>query len=419
MLDINFIRENKEKVKKSIEVRKLDVDLEKLLILDTQRREQITKVDEFRAKRNDAAKAKDIEAGKKVKIELDGLESSLRKIEQEWERSMYQIPNVALDDVPEGDASNFKIIAKVGDETKLNFTPKDHVELGELLDIIDIPRAAKVSGSRFAYLKNEGVLLELALVSYVVNKLVKSNFLPIIPPTLIKKEMTEKLGYWHGKVNEEHTANENYYLVKDGQEDLYLIGTGEHAVVPMHADEIFSEKDLPKKYVAFSPCFRREVGTGGQDVRGILRVHQFEKVEMVAFVKPEDDERVRKEMRDLVEEIMTELELPYQVKKLPSGDISFPAAETIDIETWIPSQNLYRETHSISTTTDFQARRLKTRFKGKEGSTQFVHILNGTAVAVGRMLIAILENFQQEDGSVKIPEVLQKYTGFSEIKPKK
>ncbi len=427
MLDINYIKENLEKVKKSIQDRKADVDLEKLLSLDTQRRDLIQRVDELRSKKNEAAKNKDIDTGIKINSELDGLEKELKKKEKEWKELMFQVPNVPLDEVPEGDASKFDIIHKGGEVIKFNFSPRDHVELGAMLDIIDLPKGAKVAGARFAYLKNEGVLLELALVQYAINRLIKSNFIPVIPPTLIKKEITDKLGYWHGRVDEEHTANENYYLVSDEEEGisgtkkanpLYLIGTGEHAIVPMHADEIFAEEDLPKKYVAFSPCYRREVGKGGQDVRGILRVHQFDKVEMVAFVKPEDDERIRKEMRGIVEEIMKDLGLPYQVKKLPSEDISFPAAETIDIETWIPSQNIYRETHSISTTTDFQARRLKTRFKEKDGSIKFVHILNGTAIAIGRTIIAILENFQQEDGSVKIPEVLHKYTGFSEIKPK-
>lgn len=418
MLDINYIRDNLDKVKKAIADKKANVNLDRLFELEEKRKVLLRKVDELRAQRNEAAKNKDIETGKRIKEELEGPERDFHEVDKEWIQLNYQVPNVPLDDVPEGDASNFETLHKEGSETKLSFAPRDHVELGEMLDIIDLPRAAKVSGARFAYLKNEGVLLELALIQYVINKLRDRGFIPIIPPTLIRINMTENLGYWHGRIDNEHTANENYYLVKDPPEDKYLIGTGEHAVVPIHFDEIFSEKDLPKKYVAFSSCYRREIGTGGQDIRGILRVHQFEKVEMVAFVKPEDDEKVRKEMLDLVEEIMKELELPYQIKKLPSGDMSFPAAETIDIETWIPSQNLYRETHSISTTTDFQARRLKTRFKDKEGSIEFVHILNGTAVAIGRMIIAILENFQQEDGSVKIPEVLQKYTGFSEIKPK-
>lgn len=418
MLDINFIKENLDKVKKSVADRKSDVDLEKLLQLDDRRRELISKVDGLRAQRNEAAKNRNIAAGKKVKGELDSLEKELGEVEKSWHQQMLQIPNVPVEGVPAGDASRFEILHEESDKTKLAFTPKDHVELGEMLDIIDIPRAAKVSGARFAYLKNEGALLELALAQYAMNKLKNSNFIPVIPPNLIRKDITDKLGYWHGKIDEEYTANENYYLVNDYPDVMYLIGTAEHALVPMHYDEIFAEEDLPKKYVAFSPSYRREVGTGGQDIRGILRVHQFEKVEMVAFVKPEDDEKVRKEMLNLVEEIMKELKLPYQVKKLPSGDLSFPAAETIDIETWMPFQNIYRETHSISTTTDFQARRLKTRFKGKDGKIRLVHILNGTAIAIGRTIIAILENFQQEDGSVKIPEVLQKYTGFSEIKPK-
>jgi len=208
-------------------------------------------------------------------------------------------------------------------------------------------------------------------------------------------------------------------LVADEESPLYLIGTGEHALVPMHEGEMLSEQDLPKKYAAFSPCFRREVGTGGKDIRGILRVHQFDKVEMVEFVKAEDDEKERKNMLKMAEGFLKQLALPYQVKKLPTGDMGFPAAETIDIETWIPSQGVYRETHSISTTTDFQARRLKTRYKKKDGTIELVHILNGTAMAIGRMIIAILENFQQKDGSVKIPDVLVPYTGFSEIRPKK
>lgn len=418
MLDPKYIKENKEKVQKAINIRHLNIDIEEILKTYEQWKEKVKRLENLRAKRNEAAAKQDIETGKKINTELDNFLEEFRPFDIEWNNKLYQIPNVSLDGVPEGDASHFEILRKEGSEKKFNFTVKDHVKLGEILDIIDIPRAAKVSGARFAYLKNEGALLELALVQYAMNKLKNSNFIPVIPPNIIKKEMTDKLGYWHGKIDEEHTANENYYLVNDDPDVMYLIGTAEHALVPMHYDEIFAEEDLPKKYVAFSPSYRREVGTGGQDVRGILRVHQFEKVEMVAFVKPEDDEKIRKEMLNLVEEMMKELRLPYQVKKLPSGDMSFPAAETIDIETWIPSQNIYRETHSISTTTDFQARRLKTRFKGKDGKIRLVHILNGTAIAVGRMIIAILENFQQENGSVLIPEILQKYTGFSVINPK-
>ncbi|MEK7616977.1 MAG: serine--tRNA ligase [Patescibacteria group bacterium] len=427
MLDINFIRENLEKVKKAVKDKKLEVDLDKLLKLDGERRKLTTDVDELRAKKNEAAKKKDIEAGKKIKSELNELEKKLHEVEKQWQDLMYQIPNVPVEGVPEGDASNNKILRKEGEPTKFEFTPKDHVELGEILDIIDIPRAAKVSGTRFGYLKNEGVLLEFALVQLAIETLRKEKFIPIIPPALLKKEITDGLGYWHGKIDDEHTANENYYYLPT--DNLYLIGTGEHVIVSMHSDEVLDEKELPKKYVAFSPCFRREAGSYGQDTKGIFRVHQFDKVEMVAFVKPEDDETERGKMLSIAEDLMKRLGLPYQVVQLASGDLSFPGAETKDIETWIPSQGKFRETHSISTTTDFQARRLNIKYEippvfsngsiASQPLKGYVHILNGTCFAIGRMIIAILENFQREDGSVKIPEVLQKYTGFSEITPKK
>lgn len=441
MLDINYIRENLDKVKKSIEERKADVNLDQLLKLDDERRDLISKVDELRAKRNIAAKEKDIETGKKLKEELDGLEKELGGVEKQWNDLMFQVPNVPAEGVPEGDASNNKILKQEGTLPKFDFTPKDHVELGEILGIIDIPRAAKVSGTRFGYLKNEGVLLEFALVQFAMETLLKEGFIPVVPPALIRKEITDDLGYWHGKIDDKHTSNENYYLVLDPEEHkegLYLIGTGEHAIVPMHKDEILEERDLPKKYVAFSPCFRREAGSYGKDTKGILRVHQFDKVEMVEFVKPEEDEVERRKMLSIVEGLMKSLGLPFQVVQLASGDLSFPGAETIDIETWIPSQGQYRETHSISTTTDFQSRRLNIKYSYTDAVTHrpsnpaypgqiqrgffqkhaYVHILNGTAFAIGRMLIAILENFQQEDGSIKIPEVLHKYTGFSQIRPK-
>lgn len=425
MLDINFIRENITKVKKSIEARKTDVNLDRIVELDSKRRDYIKRIDEKRAERNAASQQKpdqfQLEHLQHLKQTLEDLEPKLKEIELELKQLLLQVPNIPLEGVPEGDASNNKILKQEGTLPKFDFSPKDHVELGEILGIIDIPRAAKVSGTRFGYLKNEGALLEFALVQLAIETLVKEGFIPIVPPALIRKEITEGLGYWHGKIDDKHTSNENYYLVFDPEEHeegLYLIGTGEHAVVPMHKDEVLDEGELPKKYVAFSPCFRREAGSYGKDTKGILRVHQFDKVEMVQFVKPEDDEKERKKMLDIVEKMMQLLGLPYQVVKLAAGDLSLPAAETIDIETWIPSQGQYRETHSISTTTDFQARRLKIRYKDQEGATDFVHILNGTAFAIGRTIIAILENFQTDDGSVKIPEVLHKYTGFSEIKPK-
>lgn len=422
MLDINFIRKNPDQVKKGVASRGLESELVDQLL---ERYDIWTKklqiYDQLRHERNEIAKeGKSSEKGKELKKKLPEAEKENFEAWKSYEELAREMPNIPLEGVPGGGESNNEILRKEGDVPKLD-NHKDHVEIGELLDILDITRAAKVSGTRFAYLKNEGVLLEIALVQFAFENLIKEGFIPIIPPVLIKKELTEKLGYWHAG------GNENYYLVSDyhmegGQKGsanpLYLVGTAEHAIVPMHFDEVFDEKELPKKYVAFSPSFRREAGSYGKDTRGILRVHQFDKVEMVQFVKPEDDEKERRRMLEIVEGMMKSLGLPYQVVKLAAGDLSLPAAETIDIETWIPSQGRYRETHSISTTTDFQARRLNIKYR--DGSkTEFLHILNGTAFAIGRTIIAILENFQQEDGSVKIPQVLQKYTGFSQISPKK
>ncbi|KKQ67296.1 MAG: Serine-tRNA ligase [Candidatus Daviesbacteria bacterium GW2011_GWA2_38_24] len=421
MLDINFIRENKEKVIDAAKQKGVDIDINRLLEVDQTRRELIKKVDDLRAQRNEAAKNRDIEKGRQIKSELDTWELELKEAQERFEHQMSFIPNVPLPAVPRGDESNNKVIKKAGEVPNFNFTVRDHLELAEMLDIVDIPRATKVSGSRFYYLKNEGVLLELALLQYALKKLMAEGFSPIFPPALIKQDITQGLGYWAGG------NHNNYYLVQDFEEvekgvenpnPLYLIGTAEHALVPMHKDEVFKEEALPKKYVGFSPSFRREAGTYGKDTRGILRVHQFNKVEMVAFVRVEDDQETRKHLLNLAESFMQDLRLPYQVVQLASGDTSFPAAETIDIETWLPGQDKYRETHSISTTTDFQARRLNIKYKDQSGQMKFVYILNGTAFAIGRTLIAILENYQQEDGSVKVPEVLIPYTGFDVIKPK-
>jgi len=426
MLDINFIRENSEKVKERLGKR-LFTNLklvDKTLELDGKRKKLIVEVEDLRSKRNKAAKEKDIATGKKIKEELLKVEPQLVKAEKELEKALMNIPNLPDEDVSAGREENRELMRQVGELPKFDFHPKDHLDLGIHLGILDVERAVKISGTRFAYLKGDGVLLEFALVNFALEKLIKKGFLPISPPMLIKKEITDKLGYWHGG------GNENYYLVKDAENDLdlYLVGTGEHSVVPMHSGEIFVEKELPKKYVAFSSCFRREAGTYGKDTRGILRVHQFDKVEMVAFVKPEDGEKTLKELLEISEGLMQDLKLPYQVVKLAAGDIGFPTAKTFDIETWLPGQGKYRETHSISTTTDYQARRLNIKYEapalfagGKPSGLNFrnyVYILNGTAFAIGRTITAILENYQQKDGSVKIPKVLQKWMGKEKITSK-
>lgn len=421
MLDINCIRENPEKVKKGLE-RKLFKDIgliDEIISLDEEKRNLQKEIENLRSERNKASSERNIEEGKKIKSALSAKEPEFEKKEKELKEKLLSLPNIPEEDVPSGPEENKKLIKKVGEPKNFSFTPKDHLDLGIALGIIDCERASKVSGSRFAYLKGDGALLEFALINFAIEKILKEGFTPVFPPMLIKKEITEGLGYWAGG------GNENYYYVldydeKDGEKELenplYLVGTGEHSLVPMHKDEIFDGKDLPKKYVAFSSCFRREAGTYGKDTKGILRVHQFDKVEMVVFSKPEESENIHNLMLKISEDLMQELDLPFQVVELAAGDIGYPSAKTIDIETWMPGQGKYRETHSISTTTDYQARRLNIRYKTSEGN-KFVHILNGTAFAIGRTIIAIMENYQNEDGSITIPKVLQKWMGKEKIIP--
>lgn len=420
MLDIKYIRENQKAVEEGALKKGVTLDLAHMLDLDTKYRELNTQVQNLQAQRNAAAKERNIEEGKSIKIEMEGLETKLKELKQKLDIELLKVPNLPLSDVQVGGEDDFEIIKTVGDPKKLDFKPRDHLELGELLDIIDVDRATKVSGARFTYLKNEAVFLELALVQFALETLKKDNFSPVFPPVLIKQEITQDLGYW----NEEN--KNNYYVTtnveeiekgKDSENSLYLVGTAEHSIVPMHKDETFQAKDLPKRYAGFSPAFRREAGSYGKDTRGILRVHQFEKVEMVSYVKQEDDLLELEFLTATAEKFMSDLGLSYRVVRLASRDISFPAAKTLDIETWMPAQEKYRETHSISTTGTFQAKRLGIKYQ--DGSDKkFASILNGTAFAIGRTLIALLENYQQEDGSVVIPEVLRKYTGFEKISPK-
>ena len=423
MLDINYIRENPEKVKSGLEKRLFkDIGLvDEIISLDEEKRKLQKEIENLRSERNKASSERNIEKGKKVKLALSVKEPEFEKKEKELKEKLLSLPNIPDEGVPAGPEENKKLIKKVGEPKDFSFTPKDHLDLGIALGIIDCERASKVSGSRFAYLKGDGVLLEFALVNFAMEKLLKEGFTPVLPPMLIKKEITDDLGYWSGMSNEGFTNNENYYLVYDPDKNnpqsdsrLYLVGTGEHSVVPMHKDEVLDEKDLPKKYVAFSSCFRREAGTYGKDTRGILRVHQFDKVEIVVFSKPEESENIYKQMLEISEDLMRELNLPFQVVELAAGDIGYPTAKTYDIETWMPGQGKYRETHSISTTTDYQARRLNIKYKTPEGN-KFVHILNGTAFAIGRTIIAIMENYQNEDGSITIPKVLQKWMGKEKI----
>lgn len=406
MIDIHLLRKNPEKFKKGIEAKQLDPKLvDMVLELDEKRRKLLGEIEELRAKRNKLAKEQDIEKGKEVKTQLQKLEPELAKIKKEYKEKLYQIPNLPADDVKVGEGENENEVVRKWGEKKES-PAKNYLELGEDLDIIDVKRAAKVSGSRFGYLKGDAALLELALVQFAMKFLAKEGFIPIIPPSLIKKVSMRGMGYL------EHGGEEDMYVFE--KDDLVLVGTSEQSIGPMHMDEVLEEEDLPKRYISFSPCFRREAGSYGKDTKGILRVHQFDKVEMFSFTKPEDSEKEHEYLLSLEEKLFQALEIPYQVVKMCSGKLGAPAAKKYDLEAWMPGQGKYREVTSTSNTTDFQARRLNIKYQDK-GETKFVHMLNGTAFAIGRTIIAIIENYQQKDGSILIPEVLQKWVGKEKI----
>ena len=396
MLDIKFIRENSKKVKEGCQKKQVKVDIDHLLELDEQRRKFIQEIETLKSEKNKLGKD-EIEKAKKIKKEIKKIEPKLEKVEKEFKKSMKQVPNLLLDEVPEGkDEKDNKVLRQEGQKPKFNFPAKDYLAIAEKLDIIDIARAAKVSGTRFSYLKGEAVLLEFALIQLAFEVLTKEGFRPIIPPVMLNHKAMEGMGYL------DRGADEVYHLEKD---DLYLVGTSEQSIGVMHMNEIFKEKDLPRRYVGFSTCFRREAGAYGKDTKGILRVHQFDKIEMFSFCQPDKSKEEHQLLLSIQEKLMKLLDLPYQVVQICAGDLGDPAANKIDIETWLPGQNQYRETHSTSNCTDWQARRLNIRYRDKDG-LKFVHTLNGTTLAIGRMLIAIIENYQQKDGTFKSPKAL-------------
>ncbi len=413
MLDIKLIRQNPDFVKEGLKKKGVDVSVvAQILELDEKRRIVLQEVEEMRHRqKNLGLSREEIEEAKELKSRIKEKEKILAEIEPEIENLLRKVPNLPLDDVPVGkDEKENVILREVGEKPKFDFKPKDYLEIAEKLDWIDVVRASKVSGSRFGYLKNEAALLEFALIKLVFDILIPENFIPVIPPVIIKEDMMKAMGY----VDSEKDKDERYYLEKDKQ---YFVGTSEQSIGPMHSDEIFEEKDLPKRYVAFSTCFRREAGSYGKDTKGILRVHQFDKMEMFSFCHPEKSKEEHNFLLFMEEKIMQALKIPYRVAQLCAGDLSHPSAATYDIEAWMPGQSsigsdrgIYRETHSTSNCTNFQARRLNVRFRDKNGKLEFVHTLNGTAIAIGRMIIAIIENYQQKDGAVKIPEHLKFFT---------
>jgi len=415
MLDINFIRENAEVVKKACKDKNVQISVDLVLDLDKEKRQIMTKMETLKAEQNKISRGgadnKEIFVqAKEIKEKIKSMEPNLEKVDAELKSLLLQLPNIPFDSVPVGkDDSENVVLRKVGKPTRfLLYKPADYMELGEKLDLIDTERAGKVSGSRFGYIKGELVLLEFALIKLVMDTVTKEGFVPVIPPVMLKEQMARGTGYF-----ESTDAKEAYYLQED---KMFLVGTSEQSLVAMHANEILNENDLPLRYAGFSTCFRREAGSYGKDTKGILRVHQFDKLEMVIFSTPEQSKDEHKLLLKIEEKLMKALKLPYQVINICTGDLGRPAAEKFDIEAWLPSENKYRETHSTSNCTDFQSRRLNMRYRDKSGKVNFVHTLNGTAFAIGRILIMIMENYQKKDGSIEVPKVLQKYCGFKNIK---
>lgn len=421
MLDIKFIRENLDLVKKGAKDKNRQVDLDRLLDLDAQRRKLIVEIEEKRAERNKTSGTRDQELGiseeeknkgKRLKEEIKKLEDELKTVGKEFDELMLLVPNVPDKNVPVGkDASGNVEVKKWGEVPKFDFKPLDHIELAKNLDLVDFERGAKVGGFRAYFLKNEAALLEVAVLSYTLQKLAKKGHIPLIAPSLVK----EFTLFGNGQLP---WGREEVYRFE--KEDLYLAGTAEVPVTAYFANEILSEKDLPKKFVAYSPCFRREAGSYGKDTKGLYRLHQFNKIEQVIITNDDYQKSIslHDELLANAEEILQDLKLPYRVMLMCTGDMGEPQVKKYDIETWMPGRNAYGETMSNSFMGDFQARRLNIRYKAKDGKTCFAHTLNNTAIASPRILIAILENYQQADGSIKVPEALVDIVGKNKIVPR-
>lgn len=418
MIDIKLLLEESERVSTNNKKRGKQIDVQQAISLHEQRLSMIEEVQELRTRANEIASkipsvSSDeerrplIDEGKALKEQIKEKEALLSDVEEKLNVELKRYPNILRDDVPEGeDDTQNELMRTFGEPTSFSFEPKDHLDIGVNLDLIDMDRAAKVSGARFAYLKGDAVLLEFALVQYALQVNMQNGFVPVMPPHMISTEAMGAMGYL------EHGGEAEIYHLKN--DDLVLIGTSEQAIGPMLMDELLDLDKLPLRYLGFSPCYRREAGSYGKDTRGIIRVHQFDKVEMFSFTTAEKSDEEHEFLLSLQETFMQGLNLPHRVMKLCSGDTGSPSARTYDIETWLPSQKTYRETSSTSNTTDFQTRRLNTRVR-MEGKNTFAHALNGTAFAIGRVIVAILENYQQEDGSVIVPEVLRPWVGKDRI----
>lgn len=423
MLDIAFIRENPQLVREGAAKKRMDCDVEALLACDEARRRAQVEVDELRRVRNRKSeevprlagpdKAAVIAEMKRLSEQLKEKEAALSALERDFAALMLRVPAPPAPDVPVGNDESENVVVRTwGEPPRFDFQPRDHVELGELLDIIDIARGVKLAGSRNYLLKNEAVLLELGVLRMALDLMIERGFTPMLVPQLVKEEAMLGTGYFPLGVEQA------YAVEKDA---LYLIGTSEVSVTSYHMGEILEEKHLPLHYCGYSFCFRREAGTYGKDTRGLYRIHQFQKVEQVSLCRADPDESAREHAHLLAnaEEMLRRLALPYRVVDVCSGDLGQGQVRKNDLETWMPSRNGYGETHSCSTFHDFQARRLGIRYRDADGKLRFCHTLNNTVIASPRILIPLLEIYQNADGSVTIPEALRPYVGGLErIAPK-
>ena len=419
MLDIKFIRENADLIKEGARKKRIKVDIDRLLEVDEERRKLLHETETLKADKNAASQAIAQLNGDEKKAAIDRMKHVSSKIKEidarldsvigEYDALMLQVPNPPDDEVPDGEDEHDNVeIRRVGDIPVFDFEPRDHVALGELLDIIDIPRGVKLAGSRSYILKSEGVLLEYAVLMYALHTMVKLGFTPMITPHLVKDIAMIGTAYFPGGEEQAYSCE---------RDNLHLIGTAEVPVTSYHYDEILDEKDLPLHYCGISPCYRREAGTYGKDTKGLYRIHQFQKVEQVIFCQADPD--VSAEKHEFItansENLVKAFGLPYRVVIVCGGDLGQPQKRKYDIECWMPSRNGYGETHSSSKFYDFQARRLKTRYRDSTGNVRFCHTLNNTFVATPRILISILECNQRKDGSVVIPEVLRPFMGGIEV----
>ncbi len=436
MLDIKYIRENADEIQKAAKNKNIGIDIQELLKIEEERRGMQTQIDKLRAKRNEIADAgkggkptdEQIEAGKKVKAEIAEMEERQEKLNEEYDDLMGKVPNIYSDDTPIGkDEDGNKIIRTFGEIPKFDFKPRDHMELGIIHGIIETEKSAKISGARFNYLFGEAVSLQFAIIQFVFETLTNRKiikeladkvgnpsdkpFTPVIPPVIIKAEVMKKMDRFD-------PIDDRYYLEQD---DSLFVGSAEHTLGPLHMNEIIKEEELPVRYIGYSTAFRREAGTYGKDANGILRRHQFDKAEMETFVQPKHGQVEQDLIVAIQEYLVQQLKIPYQLVLKCTGDMGKQDFRAVDIECYMPGQGKYRETHTSDYMTDFQSRRLKTKYKTKDGKKELVHMNDATAFAIGRILIAILENFQQKDGSVVIPEVLRKWMpgGMEKIEVKK